>query len=294
MTQDRHRLILHSLVAKSVPLVMDLDIARTVGFDGIEASKLKLKAFLDAGFSEAELKERLRGVDIPGLGFFVDIERTGADEPALMAEAEEFFHLAKLIGAKAVQVLTGPVNVEAAIQYAKSGSTSLYKGVLGLPREEQVRITAQNLARLADRAAEEGLLLYLEALGWTPLNTIADQLEIIERAGRDNVRLLIDYWHSYVAGDTPDVVARIDKNILYGVHFCDSLRHDGGVPVEAVLRDVPTGAGVIDLKAWTDAVKATGYVGWWSCELFSRKQHQENGYAVAREIHALMDRLING
>ncbi|MGZ0003504.1 hypothetical protein ACVEO9_04755 [Burkholderia gladioli] len=61
---------------------------------------------------------------------------------------------------------------------------------------------------------------------------------------------------------------------------------------EVVLRDVSTGAGVLDLVEWTDAVKSTGYQGWWSCELFCRRQQQQNGFRVAAELRALMTRLI--
>ncbi|WP_244127822.1 sugar phosphate isomerase/epimerase [Burkholderia gladioli] len=64
-------------------------------------------------------------------------------------------------------------------------------------------------------------------------------------------------------------------------------RHD-----EVVLRDVSTGAGVLDLVEWTDAVKSTGYQGWWSCELFCRWQQQQNGFRVAAELRALITRLI--
>ncbi|WP_369053912.1 hypothetical protein [Burkholderia gladioli] len=64
-------------------------------------------------------------------------------------------------------------------------------------------------------------------------------------------------------------------------------RHD-----EVVLRDVPTGAGVLDLVEWTDAVKATGYQGWLSCELFCRRRQQQNGFRVPVELKALMTRLI--
>ncbi|WP_442883154.1 hypothetical protein [Burkholderia gladioli] len=61
---------------------------------------------------------------------------------------------------------------------------------------------------------------------------------------------------------------------------------------EVVLRDVPTGAGVLDLVEWTDAVKATGYRGWLSCELFCRRRQQQNGFRVPVELKALMTRLI--
>jgi sugar phosphate isomerase/epimerase len=78
------------------------------------------------------------------------------------------------------------------------------------------------------------------------------------------------------------------------VHICDSRTFEGGIPVESELRDVSTGEGVLNLRNWTDAVKATGYVGWWSCELFCRKEHQANSFDVARRLHALMSDLVLG
>lgn len=289
-----NQLLLHSLVAKHAPLAIDLDIAEEVGFDGIEASATKLKAFLDAGFSEAELTGLLQGVNVPGIGFLIDIELQGDAKTELMREAEELLHLASVAGAKGVQVLTGPVRVEAVLHHQQGSPVDLYSGLLGRTLEEQVSLTARNLAEIADLARSHGLLLYLEALSWTPLNTIEKQLQIIDRAERDNVRMVIDFWHCYTSGDTPDDIARLDKDIIYGVHVCDSLPFSGGIPNEVVLRDVPTGAGVIDLKLWADAVKATGYDGWWSCELFCRKQQQQNSYDVARELHALMSMLVAG
>jgi sugar phosphate isomerase/epimerase len=292
MTLDRQKLLFHSLVACHAPMMTDLEIVRDVGFDGVELSSAKMRAFLDAGFSEAELSDRLRGFDIPGIGFLLDIERHGPDEASLIAEAEEIFHLANLAGAPAVQILTGPVNVQAVVDHAERRPSGLYKGVLDLPRDEQIALTARNMARLADLAAQRGLILYLESLGWTPLNSIADQVELIDRTGRDNVKMIVDYWHCYVSGDTPDEVAKLDKDIIYGVHVCDSLTHVGGVPNEAVLRDVPTGEGVLNLQSWTDAVKATGFIGWWSPELFCRRQQQENSFQVASELKTLLEELV--
>jgi sugar phosphate isomerase/epimerase len=288
----RQRLLYHGLVSRHSTLSIDLEVMRASGFDGLEISAAKMRAVLEAGFSESELSARLLGIDIPGIGFLLDIERHGADEAALMSEAEEIFRLAVIAGAKGVQVLTGPVQVDAVRAFAAGKPTELYAGALAMPRGEQMTLTARNLGRLADLAAQHGLLVYLEALAWTPLNTLADQVELIDRAGRDNVRMVVDFWHAYASGDTPDTVAKLDKRLIYGVHICDSLAFSGGVPDEGVLRDVATGKGVIDLRAWTDAVKATGYVGWWSCELFCRRQQQDNSFAVAAELNALMRSLV--
>lgn len=292
MTEQK--LVYHALVSRHSPHAIDLEIMRQTGFDGIEASAAKMRAYLEAGHSEAELSALMEGVFVPGTGFLLDIERMGQHEAALLREAAEMFRIAQIAGAKGVQVLTGPVQVEAVQAHARGDATPLYSGLLGHPKVDQIRLTARNLARLADMAAEFGLLLYLESLAWSPLNSLDDQLALIDAAGRDNVRLVVDYWHCYASGDTPDRVSRLPREMIYGVHICDSLPWPGGIPVETQLRDVPTGAGMLNLREWTDAVRATGYVGWWSCELFCRRQHQENSFTVARELKALMERLVRG
>lgn len=290
--RTRNQIILHALVARHGTLALDLDITREVGFDGLEASGPKIGAFLNAGFTTDELRRVIDDIFIPGIGFLLDIERQKEDQPVLFKEAEQLVGLASAAGAKAIQVITGPIDLAALQPDAAKVRPDLYRGVVGLPEEQQIDITARNLASVADIAAARGLLIYYEALSWTPLNTLDKQLRTIERAARDNIRLVVDFWHCYTSGDTPERVARLDKDLIYGVHICDSLPFTGGIPNESLLRDVPTGKGVLNLKEWVDAVKSTGYDGWWSCELFSQRQHQENSYEVARELKALMEELV--
>jgi len=115
---------------------------------------------------------------------------------------------------------------------------------------------------------------------------------LLRKANQDNLKMVVDYWHCYASGDHPEDVARIDSNLIYGVHVCDSLAFSGGVPNETVLRNVPTGEGVLDLRTWTDAVKATGYKGWWCSETFCGKLQQENSYDVARQMKTQLASLI--
>jgi sugar phosphate isomerase/epimerase len=161
-----------------------------------------------------------------------------------------------------------------------------------LGESEQYALTARNLATLADLAKQYDVLLYLEALSWTPLNTLEHQLQLIDRTERDNVKMVIDYWHCYTSGVKPEDIARMNKDVIYGVHVCDSLPFSGGIPNEEILRDIPTGSGVLNLAEWTAAVKATGYDGWWSCELFCKKQQQQNSYEVAKDLKALLTELV--
>ncbi|WP_417264472.1 sugar phosphate isomerase/epimerase family protein [Celeribacter sp.] len=289
MTQN---LIYHGLVSRHAPLAIDLEIMRKAGFEGLEVNAGKLKAALDAGITEAEIKDWFSNVDVPGIGFLLNIERHGADEAALVADARELFRLARLVGAKGVQVLTGPVQVETVRNHADGKETDGYTGTLGMSHDLQFEIASKNLAMLADLAAEDDLIIYFEALAWVPLNRIQDQADLIAKANRPNLKMLIDFWHCYAAGDRPEDIAHLPGDLIFGVHICDSLKHDSGLPDESILRDVPTGEGVLNLRAWTEAVKSTGYEGWWSCELFCGRQQQQNSFDVARGLHSLMRDLV--
>ena len=288
----RDKLIFHSMASKFNTLSIDIDIAQTVGFDGLETSGSKIAAFLKSGFTQDDLKASLKALEVPGIGFLIDLERQEVGREEMLREAEDLCRLAVAIGAKGIEAITGPLDLRAFEPGSAQRYPTLYRGLIDVPRDTQITLTAKNLGAVADIAAEHGLIVYLESLSWTPLNTMDAQLRIIEACRRDNVRLVIDFWHSYTSGDTPERIARLDKDLIYGVHVCDSLPYTGGLPNEAVLRDVPTGNGVLDLQSWVDAVKATGYRGWWSCELFCNRQHQDNSYNVARDLKTLMERMI--
>lgn len=292
MTRAQSQLIFHSMASKPNSLAIDIEIAKSVGFDGLETSGTKIAAFLDAGFSEQELKERLAGLSLPGIGFLIDLERQGEGRKQMLLEAEALCSLACAAGAKGIEAITGPLDIRVFEPGAAQRYPELYRGLIDVPTGEQSELTAGNLQAVADIAASHGLIVYLEALSWTPLNSIDAQLRILDLCKRDNVRIVIDFWHAYTSGDTPERIARIDKERIYGVHLCDSLPYTGGVPNEPVLRDVPTGQGVLELKSWVDAIKFTGYEGWWSCESFCNRQHQDNSFSVAMDLKALMERLI--
>lgn len=291
MTHNTDLIIFHSLATKC-PIALDLDLTREVGFDGLETSGDKISAFLEAGYSVSELKERAGSLFLPGIGFLINLERQGQAREAMLQEAVKLCELAVAIGAKGIEVITGPLDLRAYEPNSERLYPEVYRGLLDQPATAQRNLTADNLALVADIAAEFNLVVYLEGLSWTPLKKIDDQIDVVERCNRSNVKIVVDFWHCYTSGQTPEDIARLDPQLIYGVHVCDSLQYDGGIPNEPLLRNVSTGAGVLNLTEWVDAVKSTGFKGWWSTELFCQRDHQDNAFKVATNLKKIMDSLI--
>ncbi|CAM2157738.1 Inosose isomerase [Paraburkholderia tropica] len=292
MSIDKNRITFNTTAAKDSTLVMELDIARDAGYTAVEITQDKAQKYLDAGYSIDDLRTELGGLVVHGIGALVDIERQGSAEKELLREADRLFTLAHAIGANGVQIVSGPLNVQAVLDFKETGHSKLYTGLLQHRHDDQVKLTVKNLTAIADRAREYGLTLYLEALSWAPLNSLEEQVDVVRQVGRENLKLVIDFWHCYTSGSTPEQLSNVESEYIYGVHVCDSLPFRGGVPVETVLRDVATGSGVLNLREWIDAVKATGFNGWWCSETFCRKQQQGNSYAVAREMKRQLETLV--
>jgi len=196
---------------------------------------------------------------------------------------------------KMVQAVPGPVDIELVIAHHNGtlkDSDKGYRGYLGKTWQETRRGTAVNVREMAKILKENDQVLYLEPLGWAPFCSLKQAIEVIDEAEQDNVGVIIDTWHCYVAGDTPDFVAKMNKGIIKGVHVCDSLPFEGGVPDQNVLRNVMTGEGVIFLKEWMDAIRATGFDGWYSCEFFSRRHHEMDPLTLATTLRNFLHYII--
>ncbi len=176
----------------------------------------------------------------------------------MLAEAEALTELAAGIGASFIQVLSGPVQPDGA-----------YRGPGGLSRAERRDVTASALRSIARIGAPYGISYYLEPIAWTPLAPLAEAVDAVEAADCDNVGLVLDFWHLWQAGATPDEVARLERRLIFGVDFADSLGAPGSPGPGQHSRRVWPGDGNIPLAEWVAAVRATGFDGWWDNELYS-------------------------
>jgi sugar phosphate isomerase/epimerase len=274
---------LHNLAARHTNLLTSIRIARETGYAGIEIGNDKLQSYLGNGFTIESLKPLFREVPPVGFSYVQDIERqTPAEFEALLAECEARSSLAEQIDCPMVQLLTGPLD-----------PTGPYKGLAGKSWPEMRQLTAKNLKVLAAIGKAHRVRFYLEALAFTPLNRLSQQLELLEETACDNVGLVLDFFHLWNSGTRPEEIARLNREVIFCVDFCDSL-DPFGEPGDGRQsgRDVWTGGGRIPLKEWVDAVRATGFDGIWRCELLSPKYWELDPWQTARDLKAFLEYLL--
>ncbi len=253
------RLVYNSNSTMHLPVRMQVRLARETGWDGVFLREEHIRRYLGEGYPIAGLRDALAGLAPVNLGALADVERwSPPDRAAMLREAEALTELAAEIGATFVQLLTGPVQPDGA-----------YRGPGDLSPSERRRVTAEALRAVADLGAGRGIRYYLEPLAWTPLAPLAEAVAAIDAADRDNVGLVLDFWHLWHSGTNPDDLARLDRRLIFGVDFSDSLGPPGTGTPDQRSRRVWPGDGEIPLRTWADAVRSTGFDGWWDNELYS-------------------------
>lgn len=270
---------MHGLSTMHCNLKTDIRIASECGFEALEITDSKLVRYLDCGFGLEDMvllfnKYKIKPVCINALKH---IERVQPDEYIeLIDEAERLIVAAHTIKCPTIQLVP-------------------FCGLEGRPWKEVLKLTAKNISVIADMGKEFGIRFQLEPIAWSPIHSLSQSLEVIKQAEKENVGMVIDFWHLWAGGNTkPDEVAKLDKSMIYGVHFCDGARYPGkGEWVETSLRGYLPGDGEIPVKEWTDAVKATGFDGVWSSELLSPKHWEWDLLEIARETRLRMERFVN-
>jgi sugar phosphate isomerase/epimerase len=130
--------------------------------------------------------------------------------------------------------------------------------------------TVRRLREAANVAKDNDMRLGLEYVGtktlWTAakypfIHTMAETKDLIGEIGMSNVGFVLDSWHWWTAGDSVgDLLSLKNKAII----SCDLNDAPKGVPVEQQIdnkRELPLATGVIDLKAFLNALQKVGYDG---------------------------------
>ncbi len=277
------RLVYNSNSTMHLPALMQISVAKKTGWDGIFVREEHLRRYLAQGYPPASLRDALAGLNPVNLGALADVERWREPErAAMLREAAALTELALDIGASYVQLLTGPVSPGGA-----------YVGPADLSTAELRRVTASAIQSVADLGASSGLRYYLEPVAWTPLSSLGQAVDVIDAAERDNVGLVLDFWHLWQRGATPEDIAGLNARVIFGVDFADSLGPPGTGTPDQRSRCVWPGDGDIPLREWVDAVRSTGFDGWWDNELYS-PPHWESAdpFAVGAGLHDVLEKLL--
>jgi sugar phosphate isomerase/epimerase len=129
---------------------------------------------------------------------------------------------------------------------------------------------AEAFALVCDRAAQHGLLVHLEFLPWTQIPDPATAWEIVRRAGRANGGLLVDSWHLFRGGNTPDALRGIPGERILGVQLDDApAKAEADLAEETQHRRLLPGEGSFDLVALLRMLDALGCRAPVGVEVFS-------------------------
>ena len=121
-----------------------------------------------------------------------------------------------------------------------------------------------NFAALCAVAAEVGMGVDLENMGWRPVGRFEDSLAVVEAAGADNGGVLVDALHFFRNGGTVEALARAPASRIRSLQLCDATG-----PAPATDRDriaearggrLAPGVGDFPLRALLDAAPADAAV----------------------------------
>lgn len=263
---------LNGATTGTADLATDLRAAREAGYEVLEVRDTKIRAYLEGGGR----LESFRG-DLGDAGLRVytinalehSTHVTGTALAALRDRCKVFCEYARALDAPYVVAVPSFLDEIA-------------------DRRRIPDVASEALRAMADVAAEYGVGIGFEFLGFEDcsVSTLADARAIAERAARPNVGVVIDAFHYYAGGSTPEMLRGLDPARLFIVHLDDAEDRPRGELRDAH-RLLP-GDGVIPLRDFVTRIEGLGYRGPWSIELFRPEYWTWDPVQLARVCHQKM------
>jgi len=218
--------------------------AAAAGFSGIglhvdDLARIRASGLDDAGMRAVLEEAGLRLVEIEFLGGWA----TDVDDAGLAAT---------VTGVEAVADALGGRHVSAG---------EFRSGVLDPDG------AAARLAGLADRLAQRGLLVALEAFPWSAVPDVGTAVDLLRRSGSADAGLMVDVWHFFNGGASLDVLDDLPGAGVAAVQLNDGPRVHADFMREArATRRLP-GAGDLDVVGLVRGVQEAGFTGPWCVEV---------------------------
>jgi 2-keto-myo-inositol isomerase len=258
---------LNGATTGTADLLTDLRAAREARYDVLEIRDTKVHAYLEAGGQLEWFRTALQeaGVRVYTVNAIEHSTHVGApaEMGPLLDRCKVFCEYAQAVAAPYVVAVPSFLDEVA-------------------DRRRIVDDAAAALGAMADVAAGYGVGIGFEFLGFQDcsVNTLETARDVVQRAGRPNVGVVVDAFHYYAGGSTPEMLDGLDPARLYIVHLDDAEDRP-----RAELRDAHRllpGDGVIPLRSLVRRIEEGGYRGPWSIELFRPEYYAWDPVHLAR------------
>ena len=186
------------------PLLDHIRLAAGSGFAGVS---IRTADYLQA-LAEGSTAEQIQAT-IADAGLLVaDIDCIapvlGSSEPGgefYGATEDDVLRCAEALGARSVNLILQKNREGSADGTPAAGNPAPDNSVADSPvpdtHEAIVEAAATDAARVADRAADIGVLVHLEPIPFMPIKDAVTALEIVAEADRPNLGLQVDAWHHF-------------------------------------------------------------------------------------------------
>jgi 2-keto-myo-inositol isomerase len=274
------RLGFNGATTQTADLATAIRIAGQAGYDVVELRDNKLDQFLAQG-SLDEVRQLLREAGVAAWTINA-ISRVGVDGVAgterAVARCRELSRYAQVIECPWVLVVPGPTE--------------------GRTDAQVMSDTVATLREMADAGAEFGISVAFEFMGfpWAAVRDVAGAWAVVQETNRPNLGIIVDTAHFYAGGSTLESIKQVDPKRLVVLHINDV--EDVPKPDITDGHRLYPGEGVIPLQDILGAVRATGWDGVLSVELFREEYWRQDPLAMAREAKAktlaVWERVVRG
>ncbi len=252
-----------TLRAHKLPLVELIDLAARAGYQGIEPWADELDRHLEAGGTLPDLRKRIQDQGLRVTGAVTFFEWMVDDQERRSKGLEE-------AGRRMRQVVAIGGTYLAAPPVGNVGAVDLLKA-------------AERYRRLLELGDQVGAVPALEIWGGAAnLFRLGQAVAMALEAQHPNACVLPDVFHLYRGGSGFASIRQLNAGMLAGFHFNDY----PAAPPREDLKDKDRlfpGDGVAPLSRLIRDLRAIGYHGCLSVELFHPAHAQRNPLGVARE-----------
>ncbi len=271
------KLALNGATTMRADLATDLQAAKAAGFDYLEIWAAKLRAFLKQR-STSELKDLFTEAGLQPLSINSIEHITFRDAEAyelIKRECEELSSIAAAIGCPCIVVVPGPLPKD------------------GASRETVVAESLRVLHELCDISAARDVSIAFEFLGQRDCSvpTLDLAAEIVRKAGRKDLKLIIDSFHFYAGGSTVAMIEALDPSLIQIFHINDA----EDLPREQLEdrhRLLP-GQGILPLREMISAFRRIGYDKVASVEIFRPEYWERDPFQLARDARDAAERVLS-